>query len=269
MMMPDHTNVHLLGMWFSFGFSALLITWFVTRMAVTIKQRDAELASMREQRLRDEQLLGIATLAASTVHELGTPLSTLGMVVDEMKADADGSGNKPAELATLETEIQRCRRIVQNLSTAAAQHQPDVMQQRILRDYLGDVLTHWQLLQPAIALYQNLEHAQGQVMVDATLEPALLNILNNAAEASPSGIEVACENATAQQVIISVRDYGAGFKLPAENLMQPFASTRGEGRGLGLYLTKATIERLGGKLVLSNHPQGGGLVRIYLPTRKL
>src|SRR5690606_5688492 len=77
--MDSGVNWHLAGMWLNFGLSALLITWFVTRMAAELRHQQAELAAIREQHLRDAQLLGIVTLAAGTVHELATRLSTMAI----------------------------------------------------------------------------------------------------------------------------------------------------------------------------------------------
>ena len=67
-------NLHVLGMWLTFLISALLITYFVVKMAQAIRQQEEDLAAQRETTLHDEQLLAVATLAAGTAHELGTPL---------------------------------------------------------------------------------------------------------------------------------------------------------------------------------------------------
>ncbi len=73
-------NWHVVGMWLNFVLSTLLISYFVLRMARALRAQDAELSAIREKQLRDEQLLGIATLAAGTLHELGTPLATMTLL---------------------------------------------------------------------------------------------------------------------------------------------------------------------------------------------
>tara|TARA_R110001599_G_scaffold351822_1_gene584831 strand:- start:167369 stop:168352 length:984 start_codon:yes stop_codon:yes gene_type:complete len=78
------SNVHILGMWFNFLFSAGLITYFVVRMAVILRQRDAREVAQREDRLRDDQIMAVASLAAGTAHELATPMTTMTVLVDEM-----------------------------------------------------------------------------------------------------------------------------------------------------------------------------------------
>ena len=70
-------DLHLAGMWINFVIAAVLIVLFVGRMAWLVRQRDRELAAMRENALRDQQLIELGTLAAGTAHEINTPLSTL------------------------------------------------------------------------------------------------------------------------------------------------------------------------------------------------
>lgn len=264
MMTAEQPNWHIMGMWLNFGLSALLITWFVTRMAAALRKQASELAAIREQRLRDDQLLGIATLAAGTVHELGTPLSTMAILTADLKAATQEDKNLTDDMALLAEQVERCKQIVQNLSRSVAQQQSGILQRVSIQDYCRDVLTHWQLLQPAVPLNIHDAGITGVIRTDATLEQALINLLNNAAEASPRGIEVSITGSPSGNVHFKIRDFGAGIPLAADQLGKPFVSTQGEGRGLGLFLSRAVIERLGGQLRLESHPDGGTLVTIIL-----
>ncbi|BBI51303.1 hypothetical protein HORIV_37240 [Vreelandella olivaria] len=57
-------------------------------MAHALRSRDQALSRTREAALRNEQVLAVATQAAGTAHELGTPLSTMAVLLKEMQADA-------------------------------------------------------------------------------------------------------------------------------------------------------------------------------------
>lgn len=264
MIPAEQPNWHIMGMWLNFGLSALLITWFVTRMASALRLREAELFAIREQRLRDDQLLGVATLAAGTVHELATPLSTMAILTEELKVATREDKNLAGDMALLAEQVERCKQIVQNLSRSAAQQQSGELQQVNARDYFRDVLTHWQLLQAVVPVKIHDTQITGTVRTDATLEQALINLLNNGAEASPRGIEVAITCPVSGKVHFTIRDFGAGIQLSPEQLGKPFVSTRGEGRGLGLFLSRAAIERLGGQVKLESHPDGGSVTAVIL-----
>jgi two-component system, sensor histidine kinase RegB len=264
-MASEEPNWHVVGMWMNFGFSALLITWFVTRMAHSLRVQAAELSTIREKQLRNEQLLAIATLAAGTMHELGTPLATMTLLSEDLKSNVKDHPELAEDARLLSEQVKQCKLILQNLASAA-EHPSGQEQTIAINHYLDRVLTHWQLLNPAIRLENNFNRVDGFIRADSTLEQAFINLLNNAAEASPTGIELSIlQDKTTTEITICIRDYGAGIHLASEQLGKPFVSTRGQGRGLGLFLSNATIERLGGRVILKPHSEGGTLTAVTLP----
>ncbi|MEZ5571472.1 MAG: ATP-binding protein [Halioglobus sp.] len=264
-MAGQSTNWHLWGMWLNFVLSTLLITYFVLRMARALRTRNAELTAIREKQLRDEQLLGIATLAAGTLHELGTPLATMTLLANDLKLAAQKTPDIAEDAELISQQLARCKVILQTLARAAEQPS-DQLQRMAVNDYIDSVVTKWQLLMPGIPLHVKVLPLQSSIYVDSTFEQALINLLNNAAEASPGGIELTVsEDASATNLTFLIRDHGEGIRLEKGEIGKPFVSTRGQGRGLGLFLSNATIERLGGKVMLQSHPQGGTLTTIRLP----
>jgi len=106
---------------------------------------------------------------------------------------------------------------------------------------------------------------QASMLVDTTLEQALMNLLNNAADACPDDIEITLEQRD-QEVLIDIRDHGDGVPMAvADQLGETFISTKSKGMGIGLFLTHATINRLGGGVSLYNHEDGGTLTEVRLP----
>ncbi|MCB1701266.1 MAG: sensor histidine kinase [Halioglobus sp.] len=261
----SQVNWHVVGMWMNFVLSTGLICWFVLRMARALRAKAAELAAIREKQLRDEQLLGIAALAAGTLHELSTPLATMTLLVEDFKSSAREIPALAEDANLLSEQLERCRKILQNLARAA--ERPSGQLQRVtIDDYLNRILVQWAVLQPGIPLKQCLEPVRGAILVDSTFDQAIINLLNNAAEANPTGMEISCrENIATNELVISIRDHGAGVDIDAQRIGKPFVSTRGPGRGLGLFLSNATVERLGGKVMLQSHPDGGTTTTVTLP----
>jgi len=105
------------------------------------------------------------------------------------------------------------------------------------------------------------------LVADHTLEQALLNLLNNAADASPSGFEVH-GHAGEGEVVIDILDRGPGLTGEASSRAgELFFSTKAPegGLGIGLFLANATIERFGGSVSLFNRADGGCCTRVVLP----
>src|SRR5581483_11124286 len=80
----DEFALHVVGMWLGFIMSAGLIAYFAVKMAHTLRERDRLRAQMREQQLKHERVLALGTLAAGAAHELGTPLSTMAVLAQDL-----------------------------------------------------------------------------------------------------------------------------------------------------------------------------------------
>jgi two-component system sensor histidine kinase RegB len=103
-------------------------------------------------------------------------------------------------------------------------------------------------------------------MAEAALEQAITNLLNNAAKIAPHGMRVVLDW-QGTMLTIAVRDQGPGF--PSEVLRRcgaeplPAVADASSGSGIGLWLTRAAVERRGGRLQLKN--DGGGVAIIEIP----
>tara|TARA_B110000879_G_C11166484_1_gene511495 strand:+ start:1220 stop:2494 length:1275 start_codon:yes stop_codon:yes gene_type:complete len=258
-------SLHILGMWANFAISAGIIIYFISRMASTLKIQQQELALQREAQLRDEQLLAVGTLAAGTAHELGTPLNTMKLIVDEMLLDSKDN----TDLSLLSQQIDQCKTTLKQLLTTAEESQSDRLNAQPVQAYFATVLERWQLMRPT--LNANIHSSGGpdsHAVFHPTIAQSILNLLNNAADASSTvDVELSWDSTTATIVI---RDYGAGLNPEKiERLGEAFVTDKADGLGLGLFLSQATLSRFGGSVSLQNvgpsDSKGGTLTRIQLP----
>jgi len=139
-----------------------------------------------------------------------------------------------------------------------------------LTDYIDNVIMQWRTHKPSAKLNFFIAPTvatDAKIIAERTLTHSIINILNNAAEATQPelGIEFHADW-DLEQATIKICDFGAG--LPPELLefagMQPVVSKK-RGLGVGLFLTYSTINRLGGKINLFNRETGGACVEITLP----
>lgn len=258
----DAFNAHVLGMWLGFVISATVIAYFAVEMAAAIRLRETQLTQVREETLRNERIVSLGTLAASAAHELGTPLSTLSVVIGEMQNDC-GSPEQKDNLTLLDDQVRNCKRILDTL-ISHAQETPAVIN---IEKFLLGVLDEWQLLRPTVHYGYAVLSAQPapQLRAAPALRAALLNLLNNAADASAEGLQIYLRW-DAKHIVLEIHDQGAG--LTAETALRAgsaFFTTKEEGRGLGLFLANATLERLGGNVHLYNREGGGATTEVTLP----
>lgn len=278
----DGPHLHLLGMWLEFAISAALIGFFVSRMAAALRVQQQELNLRREEALRQQQLVAVATLAAGTAHELATPLATMTVLLDELIADqrhskrsgpSGGTGqsasrnegaNLDADLELLKNQVDGCRDTLAKLVATAETHQRGGHGEAPVNTFVRQALDRWLVMRPRARYQWEPDQSDAAIAADPVLEQALLNLLNNAADAngdSPAAVELQVAVAE-RRVRIQVLDRGDYRELPA----QPFSSTKPDGLGLGLFLSRAAAQRYGGGLRLQPRPAGGTIAELELPT---
>lgn len=260
-------SLHTLGMWLNFGLSAGLITFFIYKMAHALRRRDKALSRTREAALRNEQVLAVATQAAGTAHELGTPLSTMAVLLNEMADEAPKGSTLSDDIHLLRQQVDTCKSRLQHLVAHADRRrmaEPEVQDAEV---WLAGVVQRWLVLRPDVSHQMIVSERRGRpwLAVDATLDQALTNLLNNAADANPENIAIRLDWQN-DSVIVDIRDHGPGVSMSiADQLGDTFVSTKSKGMGIGLFLTHATINRFGGGVSLYNHPEGGTLTEVILP----
>jgi two-component system, sensor histidine kinase RegB len=264
-------NLHVFGMWFGFVFSAGLVAFFVVELAKTLKERERSLSEARESALRDERVVSLGTLAASAAHDMGTPLGTITILAHEL------AGELPVEeypeiyqkLLIVQQQVDRCKQALSVMSASAGEMRAESGKVMPVSEYIDEVLNQWRthkaLTKLKLYVDPNL-NPFAEIIAERTVTHSIINILNNAAEATPSdlGIEFHVQSEH-DKLMLKIRDYGPG--LPAEFLnfagQQPVKSSKG--MGVGLFLTCSTIKRLGGRIVFTNLEEGGVSVEIELP----
>jgi two-component system sensor histidine kinase RegB len=268
----EHMRIHLVGMWVAFGVAAGFIVYFLLRITRALANRDEELYQARSLVARQEKLASLATLAAGTAHELATPLSTIALVARELDRElsdplAIEAAKSDAKL--IREEVQRCRAILDNMSAQGGEFAAEGRARLDLSTIVADALTD---LDGAAPIRVDLGAAAEGCTLDApprALALTLQNLLKNAQDASAGGQEVVLSATIAgSRVRIEVRDRGVGMPREVlERVGEPFFTTKppGRGMGLGLFVSRAMIERLGGELKVTSAPTEGTCVTIDLP----
>jgi len=241
-----------------------------------VAQRTQELAdsnqSLRQaqtQLVKSEKLAAIGQITASVAHEINNPIAVMQGNLDLVR-DLLGDQAVPvaAELTLMDQQIERMRLIVTQLLQYARPN-----------DYAGYVdavdvnatvisslmLVEHLLTSTGIVVRQQLQASCSVDVNRQELQQVLINLLVNAIQAMPAGGELLLRSADQADdlghdgVLIEVCDSGAGLSTAvAEQLFQPFFTTKSEGTGLGLWISLGLMERYGGTLNARNRTDFGG-----------
>ena len=266
-------ELHIWGMWYGFLLSALLVALFVARIGTTLREHEEALAKAREEALRNEQWLALGTLAAGTAHELGTPLSTVAVIAADLADEFRDEPDLSDRLKVLRSQVDRCKGILSRMAVDAGEVRADAGRLMAIDDYLAELMDEWRSVRPEARVNAQWSGTSPtpRIVADRALTQAIHNILNNAADASPDAVEVEA-NWDPTRLSIEVHDHGEGLAHAVrDRIGEPLVSGKADqgGMGLGLFLARTVLERLGGQVELSPRRPSGVRARITLPLAPL
>lgn len=263
------SSLYVIGLLVCFVLNATLVVVFITRINLNLRERDARLAAARRRRVEEEHIVRMGLLASGAAHELGTPLSTLAVILGDWQHDKRLAAN-PAlkeEMDEMQAQVQRCKSIVSGILLSAGETRGEASMQTTVRTFVDALADEWRRTRSMPQfIYDNDFGADTPMVSDTTLKQMVFNVLDNAREASPGWVRLAVSR-HADALRITVTDAGPGF---APNMLAklgtPYQSSKNRpGGGLGLYLVLNVARTLGGSVAARNRPEGGAEVTIDLP----
>lgn len=263
------SDPYVFGLLLCFMLIATLLVVFITRIGRIIRARDARLAALRQRAAEEEHIVRMGLLASGAAHELGTPLSTLAVILGDWQHLPHFTSDPELlqDVGEMQAQVLRCKAIVSGILASAGETRGEAPRGTTLRAFLDGLVDEWNRSRSVRGFrYDDRIDEDVPIVADAGLQQMLWNILDNALEASRSRVTLEATR-TAEAVVLRVRDDGPGFSDGMlERLGTPYQSSKGApGRGLGLFLSVNVARTLGGTIEAGNEPAGGAVVTITLP----
>ena len=261
--------LHVQGMWVCFALVAVLLVLFVSRINANLRTQDLRLADIQRQAVEEEHIVRIGMLASGAAHELGTPLSSLSVILGDWR-HIDAIAHDPdllRDVEDMQAEIQRCKAIVTSILMSSGDPRGEETRATTVRALFDRIVADWSGARDFNGIrFDDRFGEDVPIAADVVLQQAVFNLLDNAAEVSPERIDVILGRAD-DALVLTVRDAGAGFAAEQlANLGNPYNSSKSElGRGLGLYLVGNVARKLGGSIVARNREDGGAELILRLP----
>lgn len=212
----------------------------------------------------------LIALTGELAHELKNPLANLKGLAVLVGRDVQGAGVE--RLAVLQGEIGRMEATLQSFLTFSRPVSPLCLETVNLSALCASVLS----------LHEGIAHGKGIPLSLAAAEsvPALcdrrkvkeiiINLLQNALEASPRGasVELSVARMPDGETTVEIRDFGGGISPDVRaHLFKPGTTTKEQGNGLGLAMARGLARQHGGDVSLENRQPTGCTARLFLPGR--
>ena len=271
----------VLGTFRFMAYLCLRITWVDQSISSrnllnqTLAQELEEKVQLTRKLMASSKAIGISALASSLAHQLSQPLTAIALMAETAKRDSIQTGKNNCLSSTLEeisTQSVKLAKLVQNLRQlfTTTSHPFVPLNLRKISVELIEIIEP-SLETKKISLIKDFK-SDPMVRGDALqLQQVLINIFNNAVdiltldEAEKKNI---CFSITSNEnyAIIEIRDNGVGISpslLP--NIFELYKTTKQDGIGVGLWLSKTIIEHHHGSITAINEPNHGALFRIEIP----
>ncbi len=264
----------------AFSTCCSVITYFVSMLAMELRQREVQLAVVEKERERSQRLEALATLAAGAGHELASPLSTIAVVAKELSRNLEKTESTPSirrDVELIREELNRCKEILHRMKSGAGEAAAENLRPVSLNEILRETV---QAMREPHRVTIHMSNAIGEslgILPKQAISQALRNLLQNGLDASSPEQSIELRVTVDKQMgsrkskdvwRLSISDQGTGMTDEVQRrLGEPFFTTKevGQGMGLGVFLTRNVIRGLGGELAFEPSPDGGTTCRVTLP----
>lgn len=273
--------IFIIGMWISLFVTILFLTFYAGGLTDDSRKTSAALKIAEDLLVNEKNLSSLDGLAAAAAHHLGTPLGTISLIANELKNEIDMPDSAKKDLIILSDEVEKCKAILGSLGEKPSSDDDLItkIELQALLEELGELikakgiefLINFQSNDPNLKKFLLLRRSE--------LLLGLSNIVENAADFTSSIVELNV-NYNNENIELKIQDNGKGFSNTILNrLGDPYVSSRsssiqkddeGSGLGLGFFISKTLLERLGIKITAYNRPppETGAIVSVLIPTDK-
>ena len=249
------------GIWGAIVLGAVFSSAYAWRIAEEARRLSDALAATELVLVREQHLSQLDGLAAAAAHELGTPLATIKLVVNDLQKQFAAEGPVGEDLTLLKQELERCRKILGTLTSLGSE--PGHIIGTLTLGHLIEEAVHPQRdFGIQIAIAKEGEGAEPQSARNPGVIYGLGNLIENAIDFAAADVRIVARW-TEAIVAVVIEDDGPGFAADVVlQLGEPYLThkanrrAKGEagsgGLGLGLFIAKTLLERSGASVSMVN-----------------
>ena len=263
------------GLWIALVISAIFMAYYVFWLAQKSKRTSEMLGHTRLMLASERQVIALGSLATAAAHKLGSPLTTIRLISDDLMTQLKLNSIQKEDLLLLKAEVERCQIILSELDSDAMKtsRELDILMPLglAIQKMVANTISSFKV-QIEWKVENSSDKNQPEIAQIPELSYALEAILENANDFAETKITLVI-SWDHESIYINVIDDGMGYPSSIlSNIGQPENSSRlgQEGhRGLGLFLVQSFIRQLNGTTIFQNRKPNGASVKIKIPIESL
>ena len=243
----------------------IFLNYFAIIFGSESRLRKEALNKMEEVMAKEHEMLSLGGQAAAAAHSLGTPLSTIKIITQELLKQLKNNKEVIQDIELLESQVERCNQILKRLSLNPNQEDDFIDEDLSMKEYLKEIIFSFQETSSKDFIL-NLDQDSNSKKITKSIEIVygLRNFIGNANKFSKSKIFISLKSDNESTEII-VEDDGPGYPNDiiskiGEPYLRSFRKIEKNkiGLGLGLFIGKTLLEKNFASLEFRNSKTRGG-----------
>ena len=257
------SQIYTFGLTASLIITVIFIAIYAYLFASSSRKISNALSVSKLQILNQKKITEVGSLSAAAAHELGTPLNTIFLILNDLIKDKKLNQDQYLikDILLLKSQADRCKEILQKLSQNPHTLKDKFLNKVKISDLIKINFDKFNKNKKLIII-DNKKNDEPEIIFKDEIMYALGNIIQNAILYSKNTITAElqyCKN----ELKIKIFDDGHGFKKDIiDKLGEPYISKNSEGMGLGIFIAKNLIENMGGKIIFYNSKDNNAVVEI-------
>jgi len=239
---------------YSIPISLVIALFFLNYFAMTFgtqsRLRKEALAKMEEVMAKEHELLSLGGQAAAAAHSLGTPLSTIKIITQDLTKQFKGQKDIEKDIELLSSQVERCNEILKRLSLNPVDEDDFIDKDSTMRDYLSEIISSFKEISKKNFIF-NFDQDSNLKRITKSIEIVygLRNFIGNANKFSRKTIYISLKS-DSKITQISIEDDGNGYPRDVlSKIGEPYLRSNDSieksktGLGLGLFIGKTLLEK--------------------------
>ena len=228
----------------------VFLNYFAMTFGMQSRLRKEALAKMEEVMAKEHELLSLGGQAAAAAHSLGTPLSTITIITNDLIKQFKGQKDIEKDIELLNSQVERCNKILKRLTLNPVEEDEFIDKDINIRDYLNEIISSFREISKK-QFFFNYDQDSNPKKISKSIEIVygLRNFIGNANKFSKNNIFINLKS-DSEMTEITIEDDGDGYprdiisKIGEPYLKSNYSKDRSkEGLGLGLFIGKTLLEK--------------------------
>ena len=243
----------------------IFLNYFSMTFGTQFRLRKDALAKMEEVMAKEHELLSLGGQAAAAAHSLGTPLSTIKIITQELTDQFKGQKDIEKDFELLSSQVERCNEILKRLSLNPVEEDNFIDIESTMREYLNEIISSFREISNKEFIFNcELDKNNKKITKSIEIVYGLRNFIGNANKFSNKQVYINLKSDN-EITEVSIADDGPGYSRSVlSKIGEPYLKSNEiekkslTGLGLGVFIGKTLLEKNFANIDFSNSKTRGG-----------